>query len=225
VKLLNKLFGESPFDNLLNHTKKVHACLRLIRPLLEACIHENHGEIHRLQDIVSKLEHEADLLKHTIREHLPHQYLLPMDRSDVYRFLKNQDDIADLVQDFAVLLFIRKTPIHPSLVDDFLSFTDQIFMVSEIMMGAAEELQNLVKASFKGAQAKLILERVSGLDKEEWSADRMQRKLGQRIYELEEKLSPITIIFYEKILQTLSGIADTSENVGDILREMIMKKM
>ena len=170
------------------------------------------------------MEHEADLLKHTIREHLPHQYLLPLERSDLLRFLKSQDDIADLVQDFAVLLFIRKTPIHPSLVEGFLGFADQILHVSELMMAAAEDLQNLVKASFKGAQAKLILDRVSGLDKEEWNADRMQRKLGQRIYELEEKLSPITISFYEKMLQILSRIADTAENAGDILREMIIKK-
>lgn len=225
MKLMNKIFGESPFDNLLKHTKKVHECIRLVRPLIEACIQENHEEIHRLQDVVSKIEHEADLLKHTIREHLPRQYMLPLDRGDLYRFLKSQDDIADLVQDFAVLLFIRKTPIHPSLVHDFLSFVDQILRVSELMMGAAEDLENLVKASFQGAQAKLILERVSGLDKEEWNADRMQRKLSRHFYQLEEELSPITINFYEKMLQTLSGIADGSENVGDILREMIIKKM
>ena len=224
MKLMGKLFGVSPFDNLLLHTKKVHDCIRLIRPLMEACIREDHEEIHRLQDLVSKLENEADRLKHDIREHLPSRYLLPLERGDLYRFLKCQDDIADLVQDFSVLLFIRKTAVHPSLADGFMDFVDQILRVGELMIASAEDLGNLVEASFKGVQARQILEQVNGLEKEEWNADRMQRELSRRFYQLEAELSPITISFYEKMLQTLSAIADTSENAGDILREMIMKK-
>ncbi len=224
MKLMSKVFGESPFENVLKHTKKVHDCVRMVRPLMEACIRENHEEIHSLQDAVCKIEHEADIIKHTIREHLPRQYMLPLDKTDLYRFLKCQDDIADLVEDFAVLLFIRKTAIHPSLSEEFLAFVDQIIRVNELMMDAAEDLENLVRASFRGSHADFILERVSGLDKAEWDADRMQRKLSQHIYQLEQELSPVTIGFYEKMLHTLSGVADASENVGEVLRQMILKK-
>jgi len=51
----------------------------------------------------------------------------------------------------------------------------------------------------------------------------MQRTLCQKIYALENELDPITIIFYEKLLHALSGIANASENTGEILRQMIVK--
>jgi predicted phosphate transport protein (TIGR00153 family) len=224
MKLINKVFGRSPFDDLLKHTKKVHECVQEVQPLLEACIREDYQEIHRLQDEVSKLEYEADILKHEIREHLPSQYLMPVEKADLDRFLHSMDDLADLAQDFAVVLLLRRTRIHQDLVQEFREFVEQVLKVAGLLMTAAEDIKNLVEASFKGAQARLILERVSGLNTEEWHADRMQRKIGQHIYQLESQLDPITISFYEKMLIVLSGIANASENTGDILRQMIVKK-
>jgi len=223
MKLFIKLFGKSPFGSLLLHTQKVHSCIKLVRHLAEACVRADTEEIHRLQDEVSKLEHEADLLKHEIRENLPRQYFLPVEKMDLDRFLHSQDDVADFVQDFAVILLIRNTAIHPQLVQEFYEFVDQILRVGDTLMAAAEDIGLLVEASFKGAQARLILERVRELGEGEWKADRMQRKLSQHIYQLEKQLDPITIIFYEKILHALSGIANAAENTGDILRQMILK--
>jgi predicted phosphate transport protein (TIGR00153 family) len=224
MKLMNKLFGRSPFEDLLKHTKKVHECVRQVQPLMEACIGEDYDQIHRLQDEVSKLEYEADILKHEIREHLPSQYLMPVEKGDLDRFLHSQDELADLAQDFAVVLLLRRTRIHPDLVQEFREFTDQVLKVVGLLMTAAEDIQNLVEASFKGAEARLILERVSGLNTEEWNADRMQRKIAQHVYQLEQELDPVTIAFYEKMLMALGGIANASENTGDILRQMIVKK-
>jgi len=224
MRLINKLFGRSPFDDLLKHTQKVHDCIRQVQALLEACIREDYPEIHRLQDEVSRLEYEADILKHRIREHLPSQYLMPVEKSDLDRFLHSMDELADQAQDFAVVLLLRRTRIHPELVQEFREFVDQVLKVAGLLMAAAEDIQNLVESSFKGAQARLILERVSGLNTEEWHADRMQRKIAQHIYQLESQLDPITISFYEKMLMALSGIANAAENTGDILRQMIVKK-
>jgi predicted phosphate transport protein (TIGR00153 family) len=224
MRLMNKLFGRSPFEDLLKHTQKVHECVQQVQPLMEACIREDYDEIHRLQDEVSRLEYEADVLKHEIREHLPSQYLMPVEKSDLDRFLHSQDNLADRAQDFAVILLLRRTRIHKELVQEFREFVGQVLKVVGLLMTAAEDIQNLVEASFKGAQARLILDRVSGLNTEEWNADRMQRKIAQHIYQLEKQLDPITIAFYEKMLQTLSGIANSSENTGDILRQMIVKK-
>jgi hypothetical protein len=190
---------------------------------MEACIREDHDEIHRLQDLVCKLEYEADQVKHAIREQLPRQYMMPVDRADLEHYLHSIDDVADYVQDFSVVLLIRKTKIHPELVREFLEFVDQITSVSDLLMTAAEELGALAEASFKGAEAQLILQRVGGLGEAEWKADRLQRKVSTHIYQLEQQLDPITISFYEKMLRSLSGIANAAENSGDILRQMIVK--
>lgn len=223
MSLIRELFGKSPFGPLVGHTKKVHECVKLVRPLFEACVREDWAEIHRLQDAVSKLEYEADVVKHEIRQQLPRRYFLPVSRADLEQFLHCQDEIADAAQDFAVVLLIRSTKIHPELVEEFRAFLDQVVLVSETLTSAAQELEALAETSFGGAEAESVLKMISGLGEGEWKADRMQRKLSQHIYCLEKQLDPITIIFYEKMLGALSAIANSAENTGDMLRTMIVK--
>lgn len=224
MSVIGELFGKSPFGPLVEHTKKVHECVKLVRPLLEACVKQDHEEIHRLQDLVSRLEYEADVIKNEIREHLPKRFFLPVEKGDLNQFLHSQDKIADHVQDFAVILVIRRTKIHAELVGEFREFAEQILQVSDMLMAAAEDLENLVEAAFGGAEADAILRRVAGLNEGEWKADRMQRKLSQHIYEIEKELDPVTILFYEKMLRALSGIANSAENTGEVLRQMIVKR-
>ena len=223
MSLIKELFGKSPFGPLVEHTKKVHECVKLVRPLMEALAREDREEIHRLQDEVSKLEYEADRIKHEIREQLPRRYFLPVDREELENFLHCQDQIADSAEDFAVILIIRDTKVHPSLKEDFFGFVDQVVHVSNMLAEAAVELQNLAETAFGGAEAKSVLERIGGLGEEEWKADRMQRRLCQKIYRLEDELDPTTILFYDKMIEALSQIANAAENTGDLLRSMILK--
>lgn len=223
MSIIQEMFGRSPFGALVQHTKKVNECVKQVKPLLEACIRQDYTAIHQLQDAVSKLEYEADQIKNEIREHLPRRYFLPVERGDLNQFLHSQDEIADCAQDFAVVLLIRKTAIHPKLADEFRAFVDQILAVNDNLIDAADDMDGLVEASFGGAEAQSVLRKIAGLNEGEWKADRMQRKLSQHIYEIEKDLDPITIIFYEKMLHALSGIANSAENTGEILRQMIVK--
>lgn len=223
ARLIQELFGSSPFDPLVKHTKKVHECVELLRPLMEATIDEDYEEVRSLQDQVSKLEYEADQIKHAIREQLPRRYFMPVEREDLDEFLHCQDSIADAVEDFAVVLIIRETRIHSEIQEEFLDFVDQVFEVSDTLEDAAEQLETLAETSFGGAEAEEVLELIGGLGEEEWKADRMQRALSQKMYDLEQELDPITIIFYEKMLRALSDVANAAENTGELLRTMIVK--
>lgn len=223
MTIIGDLFGKSPFGPLVEHAKKVHQCVEILYPLMEALAHENHVEIHRLQDKVSKLEYEADQLKHEIREQLPRRFLLPVDKALLDKYLRCQDAIADKVEDFAIILLIRKTKMHPSLIDRFFGLVEQIFQVTGSLLTAAIEFQNLAEVSFTGAEARKVMELIGSLGEEEWKADRLARKLSIEIYKLEKELDPITIFFYEKMLLTLSAIANEAENAGDIMRLMLVK--
>ena len=223
MSIIQDMFSGSPFGPLVEHTKKVHECVEMVRPLMEALAHENYLEIHNLQDKVSKLEYEADLLKQKIRSRLPRRFFLPVDKSELDSFLRCQDKIADRVEDLAVILTIRNTVIHPELIDGFFGFVDQIFQVTGSLLSAAVELNNLAEVSFGGAEAKVVLDIIDTLGEEEWKADRMARTLSKSLYRLEGDIDPTTIIFHEKILLALGSIANEAENAGDMLRMMIVK--
>jgi hypothetical protein len=192
-----------------------------VRPLMQALIDEDFDRVHALQDTVSSLEHEADQIKNAIRDHLPRRYFLPVEREDLNRYLHCQDSVADAVEDFAVILVIRKTKIHPKLAGEFLEFVEQVVKVGDTLVAAAEELETLAETSFAGAEA--VLEKLKNIGEDEWKADRMQRRLSSDLYDLEQELDPITILFYEKMLQALSEIANAAENTGELLRTMIVK--
>ena len=224
MSLIEQVFGTSPFKPLLEHAKKVNECVGLIRPLMKALTEEDYKQIRTLQDKVSKLEYEADGIKHTIRENVPRRYFLPVDRSDLTRYLRMQDKIADAVEDFAVILIIRNTRIHPDFVDEIMEYSEHVISLSNSLMEAAQEMVNLAETSFGGEEARKVLDMINGLGEGEWKADRMQREISIHIYEKEDILDPVTIMFYEKILMAFSQIANAVENTGDILRMMIVKE-
>ncbi len=223
MAIIKDLFGKSPIGHLVDHARKVHECVELVKPLLEAVIIEDYKLIHTLQDKVSKTEYEADILKHHIRDNLPRNFFLPVNREELDGFLQCQEKMADYAEDFSVILMIRKTRLHPDLQKDFLDFVDQVFQVSGSLLTAAVEFRNLAEVSFSGAEARMVLGIIKELGQEEWKADRIARDLSIKMYKLEGEVSPIDLMFYEKMLLKLSAIANEAENAGDYLRAMIDK--
>jgi uncharacterized protein len=221
--IIQELFSKSPFGPLVEHAKKVHECVEMLKPLMEALVNEDYDEIRKIQDKISRLEYEADTIKHNVREHLPRRYFMPVDRVDLEGFISCQDNIADKTEDFAVILTLRRTKLHPDVMDKFFDLLDQIFQVTGTLLGAAVELNNLAEVSFSGSEAKHVLDILQGLNEEEWKADRLARSLSKDVYRLEKQLDPITIIFYEKMILALGSIANEAENAGDKLRTMILK--
>jgi predicted phosphate transport protein (TIGR00153 family) len=221
MAIIQGLFGKSPVGHLMDHARKVHECVELVKPLLEALIVKDFDLIRILQDKVSKIEYEADLLKHHIRDHLPRRIFLPVNREELDGFLQCQEKMADYAEDFSVILMIRETHLHPDLHEDFLGFVDQVFQVSGSLLTAAVEFRNLAEVSFSGAEARMVLGIIKELGQEEWKADRIARNLSIKMYKLEDEVGPINLMFYEKMLLKLSAIANEAENAGDFLRAMI----
>jgi len=222
-RLIEELFGKSPFGPIVEHSKKVHECVELLWPLMEALLDEDYDQILKLHSRMARAEYEADLIKHDIRGFISQRYFLPVDRSDLVNFLEHQEKIADVAEDFAVVLTLRKTKIHPDLHDDFLNYLNQVFQVSGTLLTAAVEFKSLAETAFGGAEARAIMKFIEGLGEEEWKADKMSRKLSRAIYALEGKESILDILFCEKMVIMLGEIANQAENAGDFLKIMIEK--
>ncbi|MDH4319321.1 MAG: TIGR00153 family protein [Desulfobulbaceae bacterium] len=221
--LIGDLFGKSPFGPIVEHSKKVHECVELLWPLMEALVAEDYEEIHTLHSKMARLEYEADVIKHTIRGFVAQSYFLPVDKSDLINFLERQEKIADTAQDFSVILTLRKTVLNQSIQDLFFLYLRQVFQVSGTLLAAAVEFKNLAETSFGGAEARSVLKLIEHLGEEEWRTDKMSRKLSRTFYALEGEESVFNILFYEKMLITLGNIANQAEDAGDYLRIMIEK--
>ncbi len=223
IRALAELFGRSPFKPLVQHTLKVHETVQQVRPLVAAFLAGDDDEVHEIYERISKLEHEADLIKTEIRGHLPRSLFLPVDRGDMLMYLKEQDAIADTAEDIAVLLTIRHTPIPTDLHDGILAFTDKVIDVSERLVRAASELEELQEASFVGEGAEKVLATVEEVSQGEYEADCMQTDLSREMYDREKEVDPVSIYFIMKFFRLLGELANHAENTGDHLRMMLSR--
>lgn len=219
--ILDKLSGSSPFQLIEEHTKKVHQCVELLRPLTKALLDGDYDKIDELHHEMSKTEHEADLIKNQIRDRLTKIILFSVRRDELKRFVSVQDDIADCAEDFSVILLLRKTTIPPELKEDFTAFVDQIIKVSEHLLGVAEELSRLAESAFAGDAVKRISESIEQIGEEEWKADKLQRKFSIHFYSMENEIDVLTIIFLDKYCRVLSEVANSAESAGKYLRQII----
>lgn len=221
MNLFNKLVGTSPFSMLLEHTRKVHECVQLLQPLTTALLEEDYEQIEALHNEMALKEYEADKIKTSIRDRIGQSYLMSVRRDDLLRFLSYQDNVADSAQDYAVVLLLRKTVVPEEVRQEFLDFVHQVIVVSEHLLNLAEELSVVVESAFSGAEARRVLESVEEIGKEEWKADRLERKFARHYYQLEDQLDPVTILFLDKYCDTLGEVANNAEATAKNLRQII----
>ncbi len=218
------LFARSPFGALVQHTERVHDTVVLIRPLFEAFAAGDWEKTEEIYRQIEELEHKADLVKNDIRDHLPKSLFLPVDRGDVLKFLKEQDRIADDVEDLGVLLTMRRTPMPEALQEGVFALVDAVIQASDAWYGVARELPTLQEASFTGPEVDRILERVNRVAELERVADDRQAEVTKLLFEHEAEIGPVSVMMWFNILRVLGYIANHAENTADLLRLMLAKR-
>ena len=224
MRILSRFFAPSPFVQLHKHSKKVHECVELLRPLAKALLAEDYEKIEELHNVMSKTEHEADQIKTALRDTITKMYFLSVGRSELSRFLAYQDDVADAAEDFAVVLLLRKTKLPEELKADFTAFVERVISVSEHLLNVAEKLSALAEIAFRGKEVKEVLKAIEKIGEEEWQVDRLERKFARRFYGMEDKIDPITLIFLDKYCETLGAVSNNAEKTAKYLRLIIRKK-
>jgi len=66
MKDLTAIFGESPFTYIVEHARKIHECVALIRPIADAILTRDMEKLHSLQKETSRLEEESDAIKDSL---------------------------------------------------------------------------------------------------------------------------------------------------------------
>lgn len=217
LSLIN-MFGRSPFAPLNEHMNKVAACVEQVPLLFQAVQERDFEKIKELSQTISRLEHQADLAKNDIRNHLPKSLFLPIDRSWLLEVLEHQDKIADAVEDLAAVLEIRPLTFPPSfkkLFDPFLKKNlEAFYKVQEINA----EFKELLETSFGGVEAEKVRQLVDEVALIEHEADKIQREVIKNIYSSEEKLTFMTFDLWKKIIELISSLSNLSEELANRVR-------
>ncbi len=217
------LFGKSPIRPIQRHMGRVSECVSRLEPLIEALAAEDWDRASVLRDEISSLESEADDIKNEIRSHLPRSMMLPVDRRDLLDLLGSQDDVADLAQDVAGLMSMRRMRVPDPLTDKFDAFVSRVLAAVFQCRDVINELDELLATSFRGRSADKVLEMVDVLAGIESETDSLGIELTAGLFELEGGLEPLKVFFLHELFRLMGRIADQAENVGDRIRLLIAR--
>ncbi len=214
---------QSPFEPLAEHMERVRVCVDLVLPMFECARAGDYDRLRELSEQIFKAEHEADDVKQEIRRTIPKAFSLPVFRGDLLAYLHVQDDLADTAEDLAVQLTIKKLKMPEALADDVLEYVRQVLTTCERLYEATGRLMELAEADFGGEPAERVLEIARQAEHEEWVADKMQYKLAQRLFALEDELKPTDIFLWSGIFQNLGALANHADKSAERLRRMLAR--
>ena len=213
-------FMASPFEGLQEHAEKVKVCAWAFQQAIECYVSSRCERFEELRQEVIQLESEADVIKKNIRGHLPKGAIIPVDKYELFRYLREQDQVPDAMEDALDLISYRGEPEIPKeLEKDF-------FLLVDTVIDPVEDLSRLVAEArkyfrnFSDPQREVVKAIIYGLAQKEHEADKLEDSLKRKIFNLTD---PVTVFHMVTLTETIGSIADHAENAGDMMRAMIAR--
>lgn len=222
-KTIFELFAKSPFGPIQDHMLKVMDCVRLIPDLFRALEEGDQERMRGVTEMVEKAEFDADEIKNQIRGDLPRTVFTPVDRTDLLDILRFQDRISDVAEDVTVVMKLKPLPFPGEIRGFFWEFMDQVMVTVEQYARINAELDELMEASFGGAESGKVLEMINMLGRMEHETDRKQQDLLVKLLSMEEELGPLNIVLWMRVFQLVGDIANGAERTGNRIRLFLSK--
>jgi len=216
MRTILSMFAKSPFKPLVSHIDQVNECINKIKPLFDAYISKDYKKVEEIAKDISKIEYKADKIKTDIRQHLPQSIFLPVDKRDFMGLLSAQDDIADAVEDLAVLMRIKNIDTPEELCEPLMDLVVHVVGLANDACSMIRELEDLLEASFGGAEAEKVEKMASDLGTAEYEADKKQFLIAQKLFSL-SNLGAADLFLLNEVIKKLGGVADQSEKIGKTL--------
>lgn len=218
------LFGRSPFAPLQSHMESVSKCIYRLPEIFAAL---EAGDLARLEQItgeISELEHDADLIKNDIRNHLPKSLYLPIDRSNLLEILAIQDRIADKAEDIAILTTLTPLELLPIFKEDFNRLVQKNIETFNEAKLIINELHELVESSFGGIEAEKVRLMVDKVAFSEHECDLIQRQLLKNFFKGQAQLNFVTFNQWQRLFENVASISNLSENLAYRIRMTLALK-
>lgn len=219
-----RLFGKSPFAPLQTHMNKVASCVEKLTKAFEVLPKLEVEKIERLVAELSTLEHEADLTKNDIRNHLPKSIFLPIDRGHFLEILAIQDSIADQTEDIGNLLILRPLELFKNFQGDIQSFYKKNIEVFWDAKRVIEEIDELLESSFGGIEAEKVKTMVEQIAHKEYKANCMQQELTKQLFTQGDSISTPCFYLWLKLIEEIGELSHLSEKLANRIRMVLELK-
>lgn len=212
------LFAKSPFRPLNEHAEKVKLTVYKMDEAVKAYVEGDTAKVEALYREISALEHDADHVKHTIRDNMPATLLMPVDRTDLITFLKQQDDVANSAEIVAQMLTMKMVKMSPAVRDQILMLEKEVVITVEEHVMAVSKIVALLDSSFSSKRVKEIMSIIRQVDAQKHNVDVIKIDVMKTIYEHESELGATGVYHLIELVKEMVWVAGHSENSTDRLR-------
>ena len=218
---LLSMFMTSPFEGLQEHAEVIKDCSWAFQEAVECQISYNCSRFDSLRGNIIEMEREADAIKRRIRGHLPKGTLMPIDKFQLFRYLREQDSVLDAMEETLDWLSVRTEAAIPQ------ELHKDIFYLVDTVLDPVDELSNMVAEArkyfktYQEAQRVVVKGIIRTLRHQEREADRMEHTIKAKVFNME--VDPVTIFHIVRLAEIIGSIADHAENAGDMMRAMVAK--
>jgi predicted phosphate transport protein (TIGR00153 family) len=215
------LFVTSPFAGLLEHAEKVKECAWAFQQAIECHVSDRCQQFEALRKEVSKLENQADNIKRRIRGHLPIGTLMPVSKFQLFRYLREQDQVLDAVKDALNWISYRTEPGIPAELEKY------VFLLVDAVIEPLEELSLMVAGAklyfetYSEKQRVAVKEIIRKVRAQEHAADVAEAEIKRRVLNMD--IDPVTVFHMVQLAEIIGSIADHAENAGDMMRAMLAR--
>lgn len=224
MRSIARVFGRSPFVPLQAHMEKVAECVRKLPATFDAYERGDLEAVRQSAKEISKLEFEADQVKHDIRNSLPRGLFMPMDRGSLLNILARQDDIADKAENVAVILSFKIAKSCEPFKSGFRAFFNKNIEAFEAVHEVVGQLDELIESGFGGTEAQHVKELVQTVAELEHEVDLLQRDLIGHLLENEQELTHGDFYLWTRLIRQVSAISNLAENLGNTIRMTLETK-
>jgi len=211
----------SPFDDLQEHAEKVKECAQIFQQAMECHVSNKCKTFEEFRREVAKLESEADAIKQNVRGRLPKRAMLPVDKFELFRYLGEQDQVIDAMEDALDWISYKSEPgIPKELEKDILHLVDVVIDPVEDLNKMVSEVRKYF-GRYSEKQRGVVKDIIRNLSQKEHEADKVEDMIKEKV--LNMKTDPVTVFHLFKLTETIGSIADHAENAGDMMEAMVAR--
>lgn len=202
---------------------KCYKAAKELQEFFAAVIREDWSAAQACRNVIVALENEADELKGQIRAQLPKSLFMPVAREDLLGLVLVQDRIPNLARDVSGLVNGRKMQIPADMHKLFMEFVSRNVDAAKKARKTIRELDELYETGFRGAEVDLVMSFIDELDQIENDTDEMQAAVRDQLFEHEDNLPPVHVIFLYRVIELIGEIGDMAERIGRRLEIIIAR--
>ena len=215
------MFIASPFEGLQEHAEILKEGASVFQEAMECIIQERCENFEYFRKRIDELESEADAIKRRIRGRLPKGTLLPVDKFELFRYLREQDKVLDATEEGLDWIAFRSRAVIPEILEkDFMLLVDAVIDPIEDLSKMVGEAKKYF-SNFSEPQRQIVKEIIHTLRKHEHEADKLEHNINRKIFSSIDE--PNVVFHLIRLSEIIGSIADHAENAGDMMRAMVAK--